>query len=153
MARHSNIIRRILTLALTLLIGLLILQALGYGIGFVIDPESGAGEFGYEKPPVVDDLTVALVRLVGVGMLGNAALLILSAILVWRGNPAGTYVAMILGGIYVAVGLSALRAEWWWDAGFYGGTGALLIVLSAAVRWLSRQVAPRPSAKSRPGTR
>jgi hypothetical protein len=122
-SRHSNIIRRIL-------------QALGYGIGFVIDPENGVREFGYEKPTVVDDLTVTLVRLVGVGMLGVAAFLILSAILVWLGNPAGAYVAMILGGLYVATGLCALRAEWWWDAGFYGGTGASLIVLSAAVGWL-----------------
>jgi hypothetical protein len=142
MARHSNIIRRILTAALTLLIGLLVLQALGYGIGFVIDPESGVAEFGYEKPTVVDDLTVTLVGLVGVGMLGIAALLILSAILVWRGNPAGTYVAVILGGIYVAAGLCALRAEWWWDAGFYGGTGASLIVLSAVVGWLHARRVP-----------
>ncbi len=116
-----------------LLIGLLVLQALGYGIGFVIDPESGVREFGYEKPTVVEDLMVTLVGLVGVGMLGVAVLLILSAILVWRGNPAGAYVAMILGGIYVAAGLCALRAEWWWDAWFYGGTGALLIILSAGV--------------------
>ncbi len=136
MARRSNIIRRILTAALIVLIGLLVLQALGYGIGFVIDPEGGVREFGYEKPTVVDNLTVTLVGLVGVGMLGVAALLILSAILVWRGNPAGAYVAMIIGGVYIGASLCALRAEWWWDAGFYGGTGASLIVLSAAVRWL-----------------
>jgi len=136
MARRSNIIRRILTAALIVLIGLLVLQALGYGIGFVIDPESGVGEFGYEKPTVVDNLTVTLVGLVGVGMLGVAALLILSAILVWRGNPAGAYVAMIIGGVYIGAGLCALRAEWWWDAWFYGGTGASLTVLSVAVAWL-----------------
>lgn len=136
MARQPNIIHRILTAALILLIGLLVLQALGYGIGFVVDPESGVREFGYETPTVVDDLTVSLVGLVGVGMLGTAALLTLSAILVLRRNSAGTYVAMILGGAYVAAGLCALRAEWWWDAGFYGGTGAALMVLSAAVAWL-----------------
>lgn len=136
MARHSNITRRIVKAALTLLIGLLVMQALGYGIGFVVDPASGVREFGYEKRTVVDDLMVTLVGLVGVGMLGIAALLTLSAILVWRGNPAGAYVAMVLGGTYVAVGLCALRAEWWWDAGFYGGTGASLIVLSAAEGWL-----------------
>ena len=59
---------------------------------------------------------VALVGLVGVGMLGIAALLILSAILVCRANPTGAYVAMVIGGIYVLSGLCAFRAEWWWDA-------------------------------------
>lgn len=142
MAPYSKTIRIILTTVLTLLLGLLVLQALGYGVGFAIDPESGVKEFGYEEPTVVDDLTVALVGLVGVGMIGIAALLILSAILVWRANPAGAYVAMIIGGIYVLAGICAFRAEWWWDANFYSITGALLIVLSAAVRWLQ----PRKSA-------
>ncbi len=136
MASYSKTLRLILTTVLILLIGLLVLQALGYGVGFAIDPESGVKEFGYEKPTVVEDLTVALVGLVGVGMLGTAALLILSAILVWRANPAGAYVAMIVGGVYVLSGLCAFRAEWWWDAYFYSVTGASLIVLSAAVRWL-----------------
>ncbi|MDH3734240.1 MAG: hypothetical protein OEU54_11940 [Gemmatimonadota bacterium] len=151
MARHSDITRRILTLTLTLLIGLLVLQALGYGIGFVIDPESGAGEFATEAPSVVDDLTITLVRLAGVGMLGFAALMVLSAILVWRRNPAGIYVAMILGGIYIAVGLSALRAGWRWDAGFYGGTGVALIVLSGAVGWLQGRSSEGPRATRAPG--
>jgi len=89
MAPYSKTVRLILTTVLILLIGLLVLQAIGYGVGFAIDPESGVKEFGYEEPTVVEDLTVALVGLVGVGMLGIAALLILSAILVWRANPAG----------------------------------------------------------------
>ena len=139
MAPYSKTVRLILTTVLILLIGLLVLQAIGYGVGFAIDPESGVKEFGYEEPTVVEDLTVALVGLVGVGMLGIAALLILSAILVWRANPAGAYVAMMIGGIYVLSGLCAFRAEWWWDASFYTFTGALLIVLSAAVRWLQVQ--------------
>ena len=46
---------------------------------------------------------------------------------------------MMIGGIYVLSGLCAFRAEWWWDANFYTFTGALLIVLSAAVRWLQVQ--------------
>ena len=133
---YPEAFRRVLATVLILLIGLLVLQALGYGVGFVIDPESGVKEFGYEKPTVVEDLTVALVGLVGVGMLGVAALLTLSAGLVWRGNPAGVYVAMAIGGSYVLAGLCAYRAEWWWDANFYNATGAMLIVLSAAVRWL-----------------
>ena len=43
---------------------------------------------------------------------------------------------MITGGVYVLAGMCALRAEWWWDMGFYTITGASLIVLSAAVRQL-----------------
>ena len=73
MASYSRTIRIILTTALILLIGLLVLQALGYGVGFAIGPESGVREFGYEEPTAMDDLTVALVGLVGVGMLGIAA--------------------------------------------------------------------------------
>ena len=79
---------------------------------------------------------MTLVGMVGVGMLGIAALLILSAILVLCSNPVGTYVTMIVGGIYVLEGMCAFRAEWWWDANFYSLTGASLIVLSAGVRWL-----------------
>lgn len=129
-------LRKILTALLLVLIGLLVLQALGYGIGFALDPASGVREFGYEKPNVVDDLTVTLVGLIGVGMLGTAALLTLAAILVWRRRPAGASIAMIIGGVYLLAGIRAHCAEWWWDAYFYGATGALLIVVSAVVRWL-----------------
>jgi hypothetical protein len=139
MAPYSRTIRITLTTVLVLLIGLLVLQPLGYGMGFAINPEGGVGEFGYDVPTAVDDLTVTLVGLVGVGMLGVAALLILSAILVWRANPAGAYVAMITGGVYVLAGLNAARAELWWDANFYSLTGASLILLSSAVRWLQFQ--------------
>ena len=128
-------IRLTLTAVLTCLMGFLVLQALGYGVGFAVNPASGVNEFGYGAPTVVDDLTVALVGLIGVGMLGVAALLVQAAILVWRANPAGTYIAMTTGVIYVLLGLQAVRAEWWWDAWFYSLTGALLVLLSAAVRW------------------
>ena len=40
-----------LTAALVLLMGFLILQALGYGIGFFLDPVSGLGEFVSPPPP------------------------------------------------------------------------------------------------------
>ncbi len=140
MTSRSETIRVTLTTVLSLLIGLLVLQALGYGVGFAMNPAGGVGEFGLEVPADVDDLTVALVGVVGVGMLGVAALLVLSAFLVWRANPAGAYVAMITGGVYVLAGLNAARAEMTWDANFYGITGASLIVLSAAVRWLQKGV-------------
>lgn len=136
MATLLKTARILVSAILTLLMGILVLQALAYGLAFALDPESGVKEFGYEAPIVVEDLTVALVGLAGVGMIGTAALLVLSAILVWRANPAGAYVAMIVGGVYVLSGLCAFRAEWWWDANFYGGSGASLLVLGMAVRGL-----------------
>ncbi len=52
---------------------------------------------------------------------------------------------MITGCVYVLAGIRAYCAEWWWDAGFYSATGALLITLSAAVRWLqTRKSAEEP---------
>jgi len=134
MARRSKIIGRTLSVVLTLLIGLMVLQALAYGISFALNPEGGVGEFA-TKPTVGDELTVALVGLVGVGMIGFAALMILSTILIWRGNPAGAWVVMILGGVYIAVSLCSHRAGWSWDANYYGMFGTALIVLSAAVGW------------------
>ena len=101
-----------LTAVLTVLIGLLVLQALAYGLTFAIDPAGGVKEFGYEAPTVVEDLTVALVGLVGVGMVGAAALLVFSAILIWRKNPAGAYLAIIVGAVYVLSGFCSFRAEW-----------------------------------------
>ncbi len=136
MVADLKITRLVATSALIALIGLLMLQALGYGIGFALDPAAGVGEFGSPQPAVVDDLTVSLVGMVGVSMLGTAALLTLAAILVWRKNPAGVLVTAMLGAGYVLVGMSAFRAEWGWDGYFYVITGVALIVLSAVVGWL-----------------
>lgn len=128
-------IRFAVTGALLLVLGLLVLQALGYGIGFFLDPASGVGEFASPPPDVVDELTVALVGLVGVGMLGTAAMLGLAAVLIVRGNSAGTYIMATIGGIYILAGFSAWRAGWAWDASFYVCSGALLLLLSVAVSW------------------
>lgn len=136
MTRLGAATRAVTRTALFLLIGLLILQALGYGIGFFFDPASGAGEFASPPPEVADELTIALVGLVGAGMLGAALFLGLAAVLVWRTEPAGTWIAMTIGFVYVLSGASAYRAGWGWDAYFYAGTGALLFVLSLADRWL-----------------
>lgn len=132
--------RTILITTLVLLIGFLVLQSLGYGIGFFLDPASGTGEFA--TPPSVEDdpLTVALVGLVGVGMLGAAGLLTLAAVLVVKGVPAGTYVVMAIGVVYMLAGVSVHRAGWTWDARFYLVGGGLLLALAGAVRLL------RPSA-------
>lgn len=137
----TRAVRTIVTTVLTLLIGLLVLQALAYGIGFASDPAGNAGEFGYEAPDPVDELTVELVRLVGISMIGNAALLAFSAILIWRASPSGAYLAMIIGAIYVVVAFGAVNAGQWWDAGFYGITGVALVVLSSAFRWLQARPA------------
>ncbi|NNF15045.1 MAG: hypothetical protein HKN72_17600 [Gemmatimonadetes bacterium] len=135
MADPMRRIRFVVTGALLLVMGLLILQALGYGIGFFLDPASGVGEFASPPPEIVDELTIALVGLVGVGMIGAAAMLGLAAMLIVRANSAGTYVTMTLGGIYVLTGFSAWRAGWAWDASFYVCGGALLFLLSLAVAW------------------
>ena len=127
------------TTTLLLLIAVLILQALGYGIGFFFDPAGGLGEFATRPPDGEDALTVALVGLVGAGMLGAAVLLAVSAALILRENPAGSYLAMAVGGVYVLAGLSAMRSAWVWDGYFYLGTGGLVLLLAAGVRWLSHR--------------
>jgi hypothetical protein len=130
-------VRLAVTTALLLLTGLLILQALGYGLGFFFDPASGLGEFASPPPTEGDELTVALVGLVGAGMLGAAGVLALGVVLVLRGDPAGSYLIMAVGGVYVLAGLSVMRASWTWDAYFYIVGGGLVGSLAAAWRSLS----------------
>ena len=125
------------TAILLLLIGVLVLQALGYGIGFFFDPAGGLGEFASPPPPGEDELTVALIGLVGAGMLGAAAVLAVAFVLILRGKPAGSHLAMAVGCVYLLAGLSAFRASWTWDAYFYLASGGLLSSLSIVWRWLS----------------
>ncbi len=122
------------TLPLLLLMGVLVAQALGYGIGFFFDPTSGLGEFASPPPAEDSPLTVALIGLVGVGMLAAAAALSLAAILIFRRHPGGLHVAMFIGCVYVLAGVSVLRAGWTGDAGFYLGSGGLLVLLAGATR-------------------
>lgn len=128
-------LQRGVSTVLTIFMGVLVVQALAYGVSFALDPAGGVDEFGYEVPPPEDALTVGLVSLVGVAMIGAAVLLVLAAGLIWRGVPTGAQVAMIVGGLYVLSGIQAYRAQWWWDAYFYGATGAALVLLPAA--WLA----------------
>lgn len=137
MNKSMRPVRLVSMIALLLVMGFLILQALGYGIGFFFDPTSGVGEFASPPSDPVDELTVALVGLVGVGMLGTAVLLAVSALLVIKGNPAGTYIAMVVGGVYVLAGVSVLRVGWAWDAYFYAGGGMILFLLALVQRWLA----------------
>ncbi|NNM34858.1 MAG: hypothetical protein HKO53_17405 [Gemmatimonadetes bacterium] len=132
--------RSLLRVALLLVIAILILQALGYGIGFFLDPASGLGEFATPPPEGTDALTVALVGMTGVGMIGAAALLALAAGLVLGGRRAGGYVAITVGGVYILAGMSAFRAGWSGDAYFYAGAGLLLLVLAGAALWAERSV-------------
>lgn len=135
MAEPAKVLRVVLTTMLLVLIAVLVLQALGYGLGFFFDPASGLGEFASPPPPGEDALTVALIGLVGVGMLGAAALLATSGVMVLRRRAAGSYAAMFVGAVYVLAGVSVLRADWAWDAYFYLGSGIGLVVLAAMVRW------------------
>ncbi len=145
-------VRLVSTAALLLVMAFLILQALGYGIGFFVDPASGVGEFASPPPDPVDELTVALVGQVGVGMLGTAMLLALAGFLVVRRNPAGPCITMVVGAVYVLAGISAWRSEWAWDAYFYGGGGAVLFVLSLLVWWLMRRDSPPGNVSSTPNS-
>jgi hypothetical protein len=120
----------------------LVLQALGYGIGFFFDPESGLGEFASPPPPGGNELTVALIGLIGVGMLSAAALLVWSAVLVFKNSPIAPLIAMAVGVVYLLAGVSVLRSGWTWDASFYAGSGGLLVLLSVAVHGLRGASAP-----------
>ncbi|NNF28059.1 MAG: hypothetical protein HKN73_12610 [Gemmatimonadetes bacterium] len=128
-------------MALLLVIAILILQAVGYGVGFFLDPVSGLAEFASPPPEGTDALTVALVGMTGVGMIGAAALLVLAAALTLGGRPAGGYLAITVGGVYILAGLSAFRAGWSGDAYFYVGAGLLLLVLAGGTVWAERVVA------------
>lgn len=135
MTESKKQIRGVVAAALLLLMAALVLQALGYGIGFFFVPESGLGEFA-SPPRGGDELTVALIGLIGAGMLGAAGLLIWSAVLVFKNDPTGPFIAMAVGVVYMLAGVSVLRSGWTWDAAFYAGSGALLVLLSGAVRGL-----------------
>lgn len=126
--------RRIASTALLVVIGVLVLQALGYGIGFYLDPASGVDEFASPPPAIPDELTIALVGIVGAAMIGTAVMLTTAAVLVVRGNAAGALVSFVVGAVYVLTGVSSYRSDWAWDAGFYSATGLLLMLLSAVVR-------------------
>lgn len=119
--------------ACLLLTGVLILQGLAYGVGFFLDPASGLGEFA--TPPGADDdqLAIGLVGLVGVAMIGAAALLAWSAILLFKDDAFAPRMTMLVGAMYVLAGISAYRVGWMWDASFYAGTGVLLFTLSVVV--------------------
>lgn len=140
-APRTSAIRSVLTIGAIVWMAFMIVQALGYGVGFALDPASGVGEFASEPPDVPNDLTVALVGLVGVGMLGMAALLAMAASLMWRARPSGAWLAMIGGSVYVAAGLSAFRAGWAWDGWFYVVAGGVLVSLAAGVSVLQAREA------------
>lgn len=136
MTESPRTLRLVVTGALLLLIAMLVLQALGYGIGFFVDPASGLVEFASPPPPEDDDLTIALIGLIGVGMLAAATILVCSAVLVLKSNPIGPLIAMALGSVYMLAGVSVFRAGWTWDASFYAGSGGLLLLLSGAAHRL-----------------
>jgi hypothetical protein len=46
---------RVLSIAMVLLLGLLVVHAAAYGAGFLADPDEGLSEFGYEVADTVGD--------------------------------------------------------------------------------------------------
>lgn len=134
MNSHQSVRLAVTTILLLLWTGFLILQALGYGIGFFFDPAARLGDFASPPPTADAELTTALVGLVGAGMLGAAAVLACAVVLILRRDPAAAYLVMAVGGLYVLAGVSAIRAAWTWDAYFYIGTGGLALLLAAVWR-------------------
>ena len=141
--RHADRTRvgAVARVACLLLSGVLILQGLAYGVGFFLDPVSGLGEFASPPRAGNDDLAIALIGLVGVAMIGAAALLTWAAILLFKDDPFAPWMTMLVGAVYVLAGLSSYRVGWMWDASFYAGSGALLFMLSVAVHRLRREAA------------
>ncbi|MGB0543702.1 MAG: hypothetical protein ACPGPI_08260 [Longimicrobiales bacterium] len=136
--KRARVVVRVVMLALLLV---LVLQALAYGISFFADPVSGLEEFASPLPVEDQDLAVGLIGLLGVGMMGVAVALMWAMPLIGRGHPLGPRISMMIGVVYVFAGMSVVRVGWVWDAWFYSVSGSLLILFSAALRWL-RSSAP-----------
>ena len=126
----------ILSKALIGILVLVALNALAYGTSFVISPEQGLGEFGYDTSGTIDDGAIFLVSLVGIGMLGFMGFAILAIVLLLKRNRNGLAVTLVLGGTYLAIGIYWFSNQVWMDAMIYGGFGALISLLSGLL-WKS----------------
>lgn len=120
----------------TLLIAVLLLVALNaaaYGVGFIFDPATGAGEFGHDTAQPAPKAMRLLVGFVGVGFIGFASFAVLAAVWVRRGNPAGLTVALVLGASYGLLAGFAASKKIWMDAGIYGAFAATTMLLATAL--------------------
>ena len=135
---------RFLSKILIAILILIALNALAYGVGFVTDPEAGLEEFGYDTSVTIDDAARILVGLVGIGLTGFAAFSVLAAWMVIRGNRAGLFVTIVLGGTYIPIGIYAIFKQLWFDGFFYGGVGIAITLLAGAL-WKSMAPASIPN--------
>ena len=112
-------------------------HAMAYGSGFVADPTAGLEEFGYETSVPIDGSAKILVRLVGIGLFGFPAVGILAAWRIIKGDQTGLSIMIVLGGIYLAIGIYVSTiARLRYDAGFFGGFG-IAMLLMAGFLWKS----------------
>lgn len=117
----------------------LALHSTSYGTGFLIDPATGAGEFGANTPPT--EAAENLAGLVGVILLMLAGTSLVAAILSVRGHRGGGWLTLGLGLSMLGIGAYWATRGRTWDAGFYGSIGFLL----AAIAALSLRRAPPSS--------
>ena len=135
-----GILRKIL-IAILIFIAI---HALAYGIGFVAAPEAGLEEFGYDTSGTIDDGARILIGIVGIAFIGVTAFSVLAAWRITKGDRTGLSVTIVLGGIYLLMGIYASFFEQLrFDAFFFGGCG-IAIILLAGMLWKSMAPAPNP---------
>ena len=102
-----------------------------------MEPTAGLEEFGFEISVPIDGSAKILVRLLGIGLFGFAAFGILAAWRIIKGDQAGLSIMIVLGGIYLAIGIYVSSVERLrHDAGFFGGFGIALLLM-AGFLWKS----------------
>ncbi|NIP17879.1 MAG: hypothetical protein GWM87_06775 [Xanthomonadales bacterium] len=137
---------RIVKFTLIAVLALLALNAVAYGLFFVVSPADGLREFAVSGAVPVTPGTLHLVSLAGIGFLGFAGFAVLAAALLLQGKGNGAGVAAVLGATYLAIGLHAISIGLRVDALIYGGFGVLTCLFSALLwRLTTRERAHSPS--------
>lgn len=124
------------------ILSLLALNALAYGAWFITSPLQGLGEFGPAIAPAAAG-ALYLVSLVGMAMLGAAAIAVLAIYLLVRGRAEGFWMAGVLGVAYLGTGILALHNQLMVDAAIYGSFGVLVTVLTG-LRFLGQRSGHEP---------
>lgn len=126
----------VLSKTLIVILVLLALNALAYGVFFVTFPAEGLREFGFDSSGGTDDGAIFLIGMVGIGFLGCMSFAILAIALIFKRNRSGLAVTLVLGTIYLAIGIYTIANQLWVDALIYGGFGSLISLLAGLV-WKS----------------
>ncbi|MFQ6027176.1 MAG: hypothetical protein ACE5Q6_06770 [Dehalococcoidia bacterium] len=121
------------------------IHALAYGTGFVAGPEAGLEEFGYDTSEAIDDGARILIGIVGIAFIGAAAFSVLAAWRTIKGDQSGLAVTIVLGGIYLGMGIYASFFERLWFDVFFFGISGFAIILLAGMLWKSLAPASIPN--------